>query len=63
MLALEAARKAGIEVIAVGIKEEAAPEIESMAARCHWISLGQLTRLIDICHQEGIQQVMMCGQV
>ena len=63
MLALEAARKAGIEVIAIGIKEEAAPEIESMAARCHWISLGQLTRLIDICHQEGIQQVMMCGQV
>src|SRR5205807_7064315 len=33
------------------------------AARCYWISLGALSRLIEICHQEGITQVMMCGQV
>jgi DUF1009 family protein len=63
MLALEAARKARIEVVAIGIKEEADPAIEAMALRCYWISLGQLTRLIEICHQEGIEQVMMCGQV
>ena len=63
VLALEAARKAGIEVVAIGIKEEASAEIEPLATRCHWISLGQLTRLIDICHQEGITQVMMAGQV
>ncbi len=63
LLALEAARKAGVEVVAIGIKEEAAPEIEPLAARCYWISLGQLTRLIEICRQEGITQVMMCGQV
>src|SRR5271165_1439742 len=63
VLALEAARKAGIEVVAIGIKEEASPEIEPLAARCHWISLGQLTRLIEICRQERITQVMMCGQV
>jgi UDP-2,3-diacylglucosamine hydrolase len=63
VLALEAARKAGIEVVAIGIKEEASAAIEPLAARCHWISLGQLTRLIDICHQEGITQVMMAGQV
>ncbi len=63
VLALEAAQKAGIEVIAIGIKEEASAEIESLAARCHWISLGALSKLIDICHREGITQVMMCGQV
>src|ERR1041385_8864037 len=63
VLALEAARKAGIEVVAIGIKEEASPEIESLAARCHWISLGALSKLIEICKQEGIRQVMMCGQV
>ena len=63
LLALQAARRAGLEVVAIGIKEEASPEIEPLAARCHWISLGQLTRLIDICHQERITQVMMCGQV
>jgi DUF1009 family protein len=62
-LALEAARKAGIEVVAIGIKEEASKEIEALAERCHWISLGALSKLIDICHAEGITQIMMCGQV
>jgi len=63
VLALEAARKAGLEVVAIGIKEEAGKEIEPLAARCYWISLGALSKLIDICHKEGITQVMMCGQV
>jgi UDP-2,3-diacylglucosamine hydrolase len=63
VLALTAARKAGLEVVAIGIKEEAAKEIEPLALRCHWISLGALSRLIEICKQEGISQVMMCGQV
>jgi DUF1009 family protein len=63
VLALEAARKAGIEVVAIGIKEEASPEIEPLAAACHWISLGALSKLIDICKKENITQLMMCGQV
>ena len=63
LLALEAARKAGVEIVAIGIREEASKDIEPLAARCHWISLGQLTRLIQICKEEGIRQVMMCGQV
>lgn len=63
LLALEAARKAGMEVVAIGIKEEASPEIEPLAARCYWISLGALSKLIDICKKEGITQLMMCGQV
>src|SRR6266581_6175460 len=63
VLALNAAQRAGLEVVAIGIKEEASPEIEALAERCHWISLGALSKLIDICHREGITQVMMCGQV
>jgi DUF1009 family protein len=67
VLALEAARKAGIEVVAIGLKEEATDlsrnTIEALAARTHWISLGQLTKLIDICHAEKVTQIMMCGQV
>ena len=62
VLALEAASKAGIEVVAIGIKDEASTEIEKLA-RTHWISLGQLSKLIDICKSEGIRQIMMCGQV
>jgi DUF1009 family protein len=63
VLALEAARRAGLEVVAIGIKEEALREIETLAARSYWISLGQLSRLIEICHAEHVTQVMMCGQV
>jgi len=59
VLALEAAKRAGIEVVAIGIKEEAGSEIETR----HWISLGQLSKLIEICKAEKITQIMMCGQV
>jgi UDP-2,3-diacylglucosamine hydrolase len=63
ILALQTARKIGDEVVAIGIKEEASREIEALASRCYWVSLGELSRLIDICHQEGVTQIMMCGQV
>ena len=63
LLALENARKLGHEVVAIGIQEEASPEIEPLAARCHWISLGELSRLVDILKAEGITEVMMAGQV
>ncbi len=63
ILALEAARELGLDVIAIGIKEEASAEIESLARKTYWISLGQLSRLIDICKSEGVGEVMMCGQV
>jgi DUF1009 family protein len=59
VLALEAAHKAGIEVVAIGIKEEAGPAVDAR----HWISLGQLSKLIEICKAEKITQIMMCGQV
>ncbi|HZT29817.1 MAG TPA: UDP-2,3-diacylglucosamine diphosphatase LpxI [Bryobacteraceae bacterium] len=63
LLALENARRLGHEVVVVGIQEEAAPEVETLAARCYWISLGQLGRLIEILKSEGITEVVMAGQV
>lgn len=63
LLALETARRQGDEAIAFAIKEEAAPEVESLAARCYWISLGDLSKLIDSCKREGVTRIMMAGQV
>jgi len=63
LLALETARRAGDEVVVVAIKEEASPEVEALASRCYWISLGELSRLIEILKEEGISEVMMAGQV
>src|SRR6266481_748018 len=63
VLALETAQQLGHDVTVIAIQEEASREVESLAPRCHWISLGQLSKLIDICRQEGITEVVMCGQV
>lgn len=63
ILALETARQLGHEVVAIGIQEEASREIEALASKCYWISLGQLTKLIDILRKEGITEVIMAGQV
>lgn len=62
-LALENARKLGHEVIAVAIRDEAPPEIEALAARCYWITIGELSKLIDVLKKEGVTEVMMTGQV
>jgi DUF1009 family protein len=63
VLALENARKLGHEVVVIGIEEEASREIEPLAARCYWISLGELSKLIEILKTEGIAEVIMAGQV
>jgi DUF1009 family protein len=63
LLALETARSLGHEVVAIGIREEAAAEIEAIAPKCHWISIGQLSKLIEILKTEGITDLMMAGQV
>ena len=63
VLALENARKLGHEVVVIAIRDEAASEIEALAAKCYWITIGQLSRLIDILKDEGIVEVMMTGQV
>jgi UDP-2,3-diacylglucosamine hydrolase len=63
LLALESAQRLGHEVTVVAIQEEAAPEVAAAAPRCHWISLGQLGKLIEILKAEGITEVIMAGQV
>jgi UDP-2,3-diacylglucosamine hydrolase len=62
-LVLEAARAEGFEVIVAAVKEEAFPEIESHGATVHWLSLGELSKLIDTFKREGVQRAIMAGQV
>jgi UDP-2,3-diacylglucosamine hydrolase len=63
LLALENARILGHEVVVIAIQEEAAKDIESAGFPTHWISLGALSRLIDILQAEKITEVIMAGQV
>src|ERR1700751_393414 len=62
-LVLEGARDQGIEMAVIALKEEASLDLERSAMRLHWVSLGELSRTIDLMHQEGVTQAVMAGQV
>ncbi|MEO6965402.1 MAG: UDP-2,3-diacylglucosamine diphosphatase LpxI [Acidobacteriaceae bacterium] len=67
-LLLDAARAHGTEVIVAAIREETDAEIDRRAAqdagvRVHWQSLGELSRMIEMFHREGVTQAVMAGQV
>src|SRR6478672_3561513 len=63
-LILDAARAQGFDVVVAAIKEETAPEIEDRgAASVHWLSLGELSKLIETFQREGVHRAIMAGQV
>jgi DUF1009 family protein len=67
-LLLDAARAHGVEVVVAAIREETDPEMDARAAadpaiRVHWLSLGELSRLIETFREEGITRAVMAGQV
>jgi hypothetical protein len=67
-LLLDAARAHGAEVVVAAIKEEADLEMDARAAadagiHVYWLSLGELSRLIETFQKEGVKQAVMAGQV
>jgi len=67
-LLLEAARAHGLTVVVAAIKEETDPEIDTRAAadpniHVHWLSLGELSKLIETFQREGVTRATMAGQV
>jgi UDP-2,3-diacylglucosamine hydrolase len=63
-LVLDAARAQGYDVVVAAIKEEAFSEIESHGAlSVHWLSLGELSKLIETFQREGVRRALMAGQV
>jgi DUF1009 family protein len=62
-LVLEGARSQGIEMVVIALKEEASPELEKAAKRLHWVSLGELSKAIEVMQREGVQRTVMAGQV
>jgi hypothetical protein len=67
-LILDAARAQGLPVVVAAIREEADAEIDQRAAAdsgitVHWLSLGELSRLIETFHKEGVEKAVMAGQV
>jgi UDP-2,3-diacylglucosamine hydrolase len=67
-LLLDAARAHNLTVVVAAIKEETDPEIDARAAadsniHVHWLSLGELSRLIETFQAEGVTRAVMAGQV
>jgi DUF1009 family protein len=67
-LLLDAARAHGVTVVVAAINEETDPEINARAAadpdiHVHWLSLGELSRLIETFQAEGVTRAVMAGQV
>ena len=67
-LLLDAARAQGLSVVVAAIREETDPEMDQRAATdqgvsVYWLSLGELSRLIETFQKEGVQKVVMAGQV
>ena len=67
-LLLDAARAQGFAVTVAAIREETDPEINHRAAgdekiTVTWLSLGELSRLIEVFHKEGVSMAVMAGQV
>ncbi len=62
-LVLEGARSQGIEMAVIALKEEASPELEKFAKRLHWVSLGELSKAIELMQLEGVTHAVMAGQV
>jgi UDP-2,3-diacylglucosamine hydrolase len=64
LLVLDAAKAQGKDVVVAAIREETSPEVEHRgAAAVHWMSLGELSRLIDTFKKEGVTRAIMAGQV
>ena len=67
-LVLEAARAQGLRVVVAAIREETDPEMDERArmdagVAVHWMSLGELSKLIETFQREGVTRAVMAGQV
>ncbi len=62
-LVLDAARDRGIDPLVVAIKEEASPELDQKGRSIHWLSLGEVSKLLEVLSGERVNKVVLAGQV
>jgi len=62
-LVLQAARAQGIEPLVIAIREEASPALGEQTQSIHWLSLGEIAKLMELLAVEGIGRIVLAGQV
>lgn len=63
LLFAEAARRRGLEVVAVAHRGETEPALEPLSHQCHWISVGQVGKLIRVFKEARVTRAVMAGGV
>lgn len=59
----KAAKKKGLEVVAVAHEGETLPELAAHVDSISWIKVGQLGKLIKIFKEQGVKDVLMAGGI
>lgn len=62
-LVVEGAKRQGLDVVVVGIRGEASPDLEREAAAFHWIYVSQITKLVRVLREAGVRRCAMAGKV
>ena len=62
-LVVEGARKAGVSMSVVAIKEETDQRIDEVAENVVWVGIGQLGKMISFFKNQGVTHAIMAGQV
>ncbi|MGH9374712.1 MAG: LpxI family protein [Terriglobia bacterium] len=62
-LVLQAARSLGIEPVVIAIQEEASSALSERARVIHWLSLGEIAKLMELLEREGVHRIILAGQI
>lgn len=62
-LLAKAAKDRNIFVTAIGIHGITSPDLTQEVDAMFWVEFGQFNRLIEVCHEAGIQKAVMAGRI
>lgn len=62
-LVIDGARRQGVELAVVAIKEETDPRIDEVSQNVQWVGIGQLGKMISFFKKNGVEKAIMAGQV
>ena len=59
----DAARQLGLGVVAVAFAEETRRDLAAKTDEIHWVSIGQLGKILRIFRNAGVRRAFMAGQI
>jgi DUF1009 family protein len=64
LLVAREARANGVhQLVAIGFEGETDPQLESLVDQMVWIRVGQLSKMISLFKEHGVQHCVMAGQI